>query len=305
MGIDAALSGLRAALGEDKVLANEPMSRHTTFGVGGPADIFLLPASAEDVARAVQICRDAGVPLMALGNGSNLLVRDGGIRGAVLHVGENMSAITAAGTVLTAQGGALLSRVAAEAWRQGLAGMEFASGIPGSIGGAAAMNAGAYDGEMKDVSGSITAVRPDGRVAVYEKDNMEFTYRHSRALSEGLIIVEVALALRRGDMAQSKALLDDYTARRREKQPLELPSAGSFFKRPPGHFAGKLIADAGLKGLRVGGAQVSEKHAGFLVNTGGATASDVFKLAALVREKVKALYGVELEMEVRTIGEDL
>ncbi len=304
MATDTALRRLTDTLGSGKVLADEPMSRHTTFRVGGPADIFLLPEAAEDVAEIVRVCREESVRLMVMGNGSNLLVRDGGLRGAVMQLGDRFAAVTVAGDSLTAQGGALLSRVAAEAYRQGLTGMEFASGIPGSIGGAVAMNAGAYGGEMQDIVQSVQAVARDGSLFTLSKDSMEFSYRHSKALAEGLVIVSVTLGLARGDLVQSKQLLDQYTAMRREKQPLEMPSAGSFFKRPCGYFAGKLIADAGLKGFRVGGAQVSEKHAGFLVNTGGATAADIIALAGEVQRRVKELYGVELEMEVRLVGED-
>jgi UDP-N-acetylmuramate dehydrogenase len=305
MEVYTTLECLRHALGSDKIREKEPMSLHTTFKVGGPADIFITPESTGDVAAAVRICHEAGVPLLVIGNGSNLLVRDGGIRGVVVKLGERLAGMHVDDTVLVAQGGALLSHVAAEAARQGLCGMEFASGIPGSVGGASAMNAGAYEGEMKDIVQGVTAVTPEGEIVKLSCSDMEYGYRHSRALSQGLIITEVELDLVRGDMAASKALTEGYTASRRAKQPLEMPSAGSFFKRPPGYFAGKLISDAGLKGFTVGGAQVSEKHAGFIVNAGGATAADVLSLAEGIRERVRELYGVELEMEVRTVGEEL
>ena len=295
---------LRDAIGAHKVLTDEPMSRHTTFRVGGPADIFIQPETAEDVCAAVRLFREAGVRLLTLGNGSNLVVRDGGIRGAILHCGDNFSTIRARGDLLSAQAGALLPHVAAAALAYGLTGMEFASGIPGSIGGAAAMNAGAYGGEMKDILHSITAVTPEGGLVTYAVEEMHYAYRHSRVHEENLVVVDVTLALRRGDLEESRALLADYTARRREKQPLEMPSAGSFFKRPPGHFAGKLIEDAGCKGLSVGGAKVSEKHAGFIVNEGNATAADILALAELVTARVKAQFGVELEREVRVVGEE-
>lgn len=304
MEINALRSLLMDALGAEKIKIDEPMSLHTTFRVGGPADIFILPATVEDVADAVKICHELDLPLLVIGNGSNLLVRDGGVRGAVMQLGSGFGGITVEGTALTAQGGALLAHVAAEAQRQGLAGMEFAGGIPGSIGGAAAMNAGAYEGEMKDIVESVRAIGRDGEIIEYTNADMQYAYRNSRALHEGLVIAEVKLKLRHGDREAIKALMDDFNARRREKQPLELPSAGSFFKRPTGYFAGKLISDAGLKGAAVGGAQVSEKHAGFIVNTGGATAADVLALEELVRGRVKALYGVELEREVRLVGED-
>jgi UDP-N-acetylmuramate dehydrogenase len=304
MDILAAYNGLQGQLGAERVLRDEPMSLHTTFGVGGPADIFIMPESAEDVAKAAAYCRSNGIPLLVLGNGSNLLVRDGGVRGAVMGLGECIARITAEGTVLKAEAGALLSKVAAEAYRLNLTGMEFASGIPGSVGGAAAMNAGAYGGEMKDIVQSVTAVTTYSEFVKYSGAEMGYSYRHSRALDERLIIVEVELKLQHGDMAHSKALMDDYARRRGDKQPLEMPSAGSFFKRPPGCFAGPLIEQAGLKGFSVGGAQVSEKHAGFIVNKGGATAADIFALAEVVKARVREASGVELEMEVRTVGED-
>jgi UDP-N-acetylmuramate dehydrogenase len=284
MGDSSVLARLRGALGEGKVRAGEPMRLHTTLRVGGPADAFLEPDCAGDVAEALRICREEAVPLLVLGNGSNLLVRDGGVRGAVLHLGERFSRIEVNGDTIIAQAGAMLSRVAAEALKHGLCGMEFASGIPGSVGGASAMNAGAYGGEMKDIVRAVEAVAPDGKAVALTNTEMHYAYRHSRALDEGLVITGVELALMRGDMEASRALAEDYAARRSEKQPLELPSAGSFFKRPPGRFAGQLIAEAGLKGLCVGGAMVSEKHAGFIVNTGGAKAADILALAALVRE---------------------
>lgn len=304
LDIAPTLERLINELGPGKARAGEPMAAHTTFRVGGPADIFIEPESIGDVAAAMRICREAAVPLLVMGNGSNLLVRDGGIRGAVLHIGSKLGSVDVDGTTVRAQAGALLSRVAAEAMRSGLAGLEFASGIPGSVGGAAAMNAGAYGGEMRDAVRRVTAIAPSGEILRLSNAKMAYSYRHSRALEEGLVVVEVELSLRRGDMAASRALAEEYAASRREKQPLELPSAGSFFKRPPGHFAGKLISDAGLRGCSVGGAMVSEKHAGFIVNAGGATAADILALAGRVRERVLELFGVELTPEVRVVGED-
>lgn len=299
-----AYNSLVRALGPEKVLRNEPMSLHTTFRVGGPADIFLMPESADEAAAAVRVCREESVPLLVLGNGSNILVRDGGVRGAVLWLGEKLARIATDGTVLRAESGALLTEAASEACRQGLSGMEFAWGIPGSVGGAAAMNAGAYGGEMKDIVRSVTALTTYSEFVRFSGSEMDYSYRHSRALDERLIILEVEFALKRGDTAEIKALMDDYARRRGEKQPLDLPSAGSFFKRPPGHFAGPLIENAGLKGFSVGGAKISEKHAGFVVNAGGATAADILALAGAVKAKVMETSGVELEMEVRTVGED-
>jgi UDP-N-acetylmuramate dehydrogenase len=302
---ESAFKKLNKALGPGKVRTGEPMSLHTTMRVGGPTDIFIEPESAEDIAVAVRACREAGAPLMVIGNGSNLVVRDGGIRGAVLHLGEGFSKLESEGEAIRAQGGALLSRVAAEAMRLGLCGMEFAAGIPGSVGGAAAMNAGAYGGEMKDVVREVRAVTPEGGIVRLANGEMRYGYRRSRALEEGLIVAAVELALKRGDAGESRRLAEEYAAQRRQKQPLELPSAGSFFKRPPGNYAGTLIEKAGLKGVSVGGAKVSEKHAGFIVNAGNATAADILALMALVRRKVWEDSGVALEPEVRIVGEDL
>jgi UDP-N-acetylmuramate dehydrogenase len=304
MDIPAALVRLQEALGPGRVCAGEPMRLHTTFRVGGPADIFIEPTQPEEAAAAVRICRETGVPLLVVGNGSNLLVRDGGIRGAVLHMGANIAYIKLDGNTLTAGAGALLSRVAAEAGRRGLVGMEFASGIPGSVGGAAAMNAGAYGGEMRDIVRAVRAVTPSGDMVVLSDAEMDYGYRHSRALEEGLVIAEVALGLAPGDPEVIAVRIRELDAQRRDKQPLEYPSAGSFFKRPPGHFAGKLIADAGLKGMSVGGAQVSEKHAGFVINAGDATASDILRLSEEVRRRVLESSGVALETEVRMVGEE-
>jgi UDP-N-acetylmuramate dehydrogenase len=291
-------------LGTDRAKFGEPMSEHTTFRVGGPADLYLMPQDAEAAAKALSLCKAHGVPLLVLGNGSNLLVRDGGIRGVVMQFGSQFNAIDVQGTSIHAQAGALLSAVAAEACRSGLAGMEWASGIPGTVGGATAMNAGAYGGEMKDIVQSVTAITDAGELQAFTHDEMEFSYRHSRASDNALTIVEVELGLSPGDTVRSQALTCEYTAARRQKQPLEFPSAGSFFKRPQGNYASKLIQEAGLKGTRVGGAMVSEKHSGFIVNMGGATADDVLGLATVVIERVKEYSGVTLELEVKVVGEN-
>ena len=299
-----AAEALRRSLGASRVRTDEPMRLHTTFRVGGPADLFITPATIDEAARAVAICRECGVNLMITGNGSNLLVRDGGIRGAVLQFGRDFSAMRMADGRLIAQAGALLPEVAAEAFRHGLTGMEFASGIPGSIGGAVAMNAGAYGGQLEDIVHEVTTASVTGEIARWSRADMHFGYRHSRVQEEHLTVLEVTLELTHGDMAESQRLIEEYTTQRRSKQPLEKPSAGSFFKRPPGHFAGKLIEDAGLKGLSVGRARVSEKHAGFLVNDGGDSAADILALAEAVQRRVRERFGVELETEVRIVGED-
>ena len=304
MTISSIIEKLQAALGEDLVLRDAPMREHTTFRVGGPADALVLPRTREDAQRALSLCAGLGVPLMVLGNGSNLLVRDGGIRGVVLQFGDQFARIEVEDAAVCAQAGALLVAVAAAAARANLTGMEWASGIPGSIGGAAAMNAGAYGGEMKDIIESVTAVSPDGQLQTYSNEQMAFGYRHSAASDGALTVVDVALRLQPGDPERIRLQTAEYTTARRTKQPLEFPSAGSFFKRPAGHFAAKLIEEAGCKGLRVGGAMVSEKHAGFIVNVGGASADDVLSLAAQVVSRVREHAGAELEMEVKVVGED-
>ncbi len=288
---------------EEQILLNEPMSRHTTFRVGGPADTLFLPESGAQVAAAMKAAQEAGVPAYVIGNGSNLLVKDGGIRGLVIALGEGMSAVSREGSTITAQAGASLARVAAFAQGEGLAGLEFASGIPGTLGGGCAMNAGAYGGQLSDCL--IDAeVLMGGEALTLTASEMEMGYRTTRPLREGGVVLSARFALTDDDRGAIAARMRELNARRRDKQPLNYPSAGSTFKRPEGHFAGALIEGAGLKGRSVGGAQVSEKHAGFIINTGGATAADILGLIRLVQDEVRAKYGVELETEVRIIGED-
>jgi len=289
--------------GSHQILENEPMSRHTTFRVGGPADVLFLPESEEQLVRGLAIARDAGIPCIVIGNGSNLVVRDGGIRGLVIALGEGMAAIARTGNTITAWAGASLARVAAYAQASGLSGLEFASGIPGTLGGGCAMNAGAYGGQLSDVL--IDArVLLDGEVKTLTVDEMQMGYRTSLPLREGGIVISTRFALTPDDPEAIAARMRELNARRRDKQPLNHPSAGSTFKRPEGYFAGALIEQSGLKGRRVGGAQVSEKHAGFIVNTGGATAADILALIAVVQDEVLARFGVHLETEVRILGED-
>ena len=285
------------------VLMNEPMCRHTTFRVGGPADVMFFPQSAEELQRAMALARAQGADVLVIGNGSNLVVRDGGVRGLVIVLGEHMARIGVEGACLRAQAGAMLARVSAAAQEAGLSGLEFASGIPGTLGGGCAMNAGAYGGQLSDVL-SCATVLLDGEVRTLSRDEMQMSYRSTLPLRTGGIVLEAAFELHADDPAEIMARMKDLNARRRDKQPLNLPSAGSTFKRPEGHFAGALIEGCGLKGARVGGAQVSEKHAGFIVNTGGATASDILGLIALVQRRVLAETGVALETEVRIVGED-
>ena len=290
-------------IASDRVLENAPMSRYTTFRVGGLADVLFLPASVEELQQALAAAKAQGIPVCLIGNGSNLIVRDGGIRGLVIVLGEPFSEVRVEGMQVWAQAGARLSAVAAAAQRAGLAGLEFASGIPGTLGGGCAMNAGAYGGELKDVL-LWADVLLDGELRRLSRDEMEMGYRSTMPLRRGAIVVSACFELRRDDPEAIQERMRDLANRRREKQPLNLPSAGSTFKRPEGHFAGALIEQCGLKGCRIGGAQVSEKHAGFIVNVGDATAADILQLIAHVQAVVQAQTGVHLETEVRVLGEN-
>lgn len=302
MNHDTLEATLVAALGRADVLRDEPMARHTTFEVGGPADFYVRPRSAHGVALALAAAQEAGAPWRIVGCGSDLLIADAGLDGVVVEIGANLSAISIDGTTLHVQAGATNEAVAEAACAAGLSGYEFASGIPGSIGGAAIMNAGAYDGEFKDVATRVTCLSPDGTLRTVEAAQADWSYRHSMMSDEGLIVVDATLKLTPDDPASIRARMDDLATRRAAKQPLDMASAGSTFKRPVGHFAGKLVQDAGMQGHRVGGAQVSTKHAGFVVNTGGATAADVRQVIADVQRAVKAQFGVDLEPEVRMWG---
>ena len=290
-------------LGEDRVFTEEAMSQHTTFKIGGPADYFLTPDKGEDVGRVIKICKEKEIPYFILGNGSNLLVGDGGYRGAVIQIYRNMSSVTVEGNEITAQAGALLSAVAAAAKNASLTGFEFAGGIPGTIGGAVVMNAGAYGGEMKDVLTEVTVMNAEGDIFTLPTEELELGYRTSIIKTAGYIVLEAKIRLKEGDPEVIRETMKDLTIRRTTKQPLEYPSAGSTFKRPEGYFAGKLIMDSGLAGYQVGGAQVSEKHCGFVINAGDATARDVRTLMDNVRDIVYKKYGVTLEPEVKFLGE--
>lgn len=290
-------------LGEDRVFTEEAMSQHTTFKIGGPADYFLMPDKGEDVGRVIKICKEKEIPYFILGNGSNLLVGDGGYRGAVIQIYRNMSSVIVEGNEITAQAGALLSAVAAAAKNASLTGFEFAGGIPGTIGGAVVMNAGAYGGEMKDVLTEVTVMNAEGDIFTLPTEELELGYRTSIIKTAGYIVLEAKIRLKEGDPEVIRETMKDLTIRRTTKQPLEYPSAGSTFKRPEGYFAGKLIMDSGLAGYQVGGAQVSEKHCGFVINAGGATARDVRTLMDNVRDIVYKKYGVTLEPEVKFLGE--
>ena len=292
---------LRTILSKEQIFCKEPMSRHTTFRAGGPADYYLTPRP-EQAADLLQLCRRDQVPYQVVGNGSNLLVGDQGIRGAVIAFAKPAAQITVSAGKVAAGAGALLSQAAAAALRAGLGGMEFAAGIPGSVGGAVVMNAGAYGGEIKDILTRAVVLDQEGKQLVLENKELEFAYRHSCVSSRQLTVLEAEFALQPKPREEIQALMDDLKSRRMEKQPLEYPSAGSTFKRPEGYYAGKLIMDAGLRGFQVGGAKVSEKHCGFVVNTGGATAADVCQLMREVADRVWRQFGVVLEPEVKRIG---
>ena len=291
-------------LGEQvEILVAEPMKNHTTFRIGGPADALALPKTPEEVAEVVRFCHEPAQPYYVLGNGSNLLVSDEGYRGLVLQLYRNFNDIQVNGETITVQSGAMLAAVARTAYQTGLTGLEFASGIPGTIGGAVVMNAGAYGGEMKNVLKEVTVLTKEGEVLVIPAKALELGYRTSVIPKNGWIVLGAVLQLKKGDQEQILARMEELKEQRITKQPLDLPSAGSTFKRPEGYFAGKLIMDAGLRGFTVGGAQVSEKHCGFVVNRGNATAADVWELICEVKRRVKEMTGVELEPEVKLLGD--
>ncbi|WP_303817088.1 UDP-N-acetylmuramate dehydrogenase [Selenomonas ruminantium] len=297
------IEACRKFLKPEQLLLDAPMREHTTFEIGGPADCLIKPASMEETQQILRLVKEYELPLTFVGNGSNMLVSDKGIRGVVVNFADTFNAIRVEGTKMVVGAGALLKDIAEAAAQHSLAGLEFACGIPGSIGGAVFMNAGAYGGETKSVVKAVRAVTRDGEVKNYALDELELGYRHSIFQSNGEAIVEVELELTPGSEDEIRASIADFTQRRESKQPLEMPSAGSTFKRPEGYFAGTLIDQTGLKGLSVGGAQVSTKHAGFVVNKGGATAADVINLIHEVQKRVKEAHGVELQPEVRLIGE--
>ena len=290
-------------LGKDRVLVDEPMKRHTTFRIGGPADFFLLPSTVDEVRGILEICREEELPYFILGNGSNLLVSDKGYRGVIIQLYRNFSNISVEGNEICASSGALLSQIAAAARNASLTGFEFAGGIPGTLGGAVFMNAGAYGGELKDVLKEAVVMTEQGEILTLPVEKLDMGYRTSRIKKAGYLVLGARLVLEQGDMDKIRGTTKDLTEKRVSKQPLEYPSAGSTFKRPEGYFAGKLIMDAGLRGYQVGDAQVSEKHCGFVINKGNATAADVLTLIENVREKVQEQFGVTLEPEVKFLGE--
>lgn len=290
-------------LGKEQVLFEEPMKSHTTFRIGGPAEVFIMPKSVKQVQMAVKICQEEQIPYFILGNGSNLLVSDRGYRGVIIQMDRNMGEIQVEGTEIQAAAGALLSSIAVAARRESLTGFEFAGGIPGTLGGAVVMNAGAYGGEMKDVLKEVTVMDGDGKIFTLPASELEMGYRTSIIKTAGYLVLSARITLSRGKEEDIKARTRELSEMRTQKQPLDYPSVGSTFKRPEGYFAGKLIMDSGLRGYSVGGAMVSEKHCGFVINKGNATAEDVVSLMKHVTEVVQEKYGVTLEPEVKFLGE--
>lgn len=286
-----------------KILFNEPMKNHTSFKIGGPADIMIIPSREKDIIESIKFCRENNIKYIIMGNGTNLLVRDTGIRGVVIKIANGFDNIAIDNDKIFCQGGTLLSVIAKKALRESLAGFEFASGIPGTIGGAITMNAGAYGGEMKDIVTKVIALDKNNNIVELANKDMNFRYRGSTVIDEGLIVLGVELQLRKQEYSKIEEKMKDFTNRRVSKQPLDLPSGGSTFKRPTGYYAGKLIDDAGLRGIRFGYAQVSEKHCGFIVNRGNATFEEVFTLIKTVQKIVHDKYNIMLEPEIKIIGD--
>ena len=302
--IKALQTALLEKLPSTRVREEEYLRHHTTFKIGGPADLFIEPITMAELSFALHTVHEFDVPVTIIGCGSNILVKDGGIRGAVVSVRHMTQIMDCNDNILCIGSGYMLKDASEFAWENGLTGLEFAIGIPGTLGGAVFMNAGAYDGEMSHVVTAVRAVDFQGNIKEYDASHLDFGYRHSIFHDNHEVIGEVIMTLKPGDKAAIKARMDELTEKRESKQPLEFASAGSTFKRPPGYFAGTLIEQTGLKGLSVGDAQVSHKHAGFVINTGSASAKDVLDLIAEVQRRVYDQHGVHLEPEVRMIGED-
>lgn len=294
---------LNAIVGEENIKIDEPMKNHTSFRVGGPADIFVSPENEFQVRDILELCHKSGCPVFVMGNGTNLVVRDKGIRGVVLKIYDNFNKVTVDGNIITADAGALLAVISKRALKESLKGFEFACGIPGTAGGAVAMNAGAYNGEIKDVIYSADLIDDRFNIITLGKEDLDLGYRKSIVSEKGFIVVRVRFALKDGNYDEIKDRMDTLTTRRREKQPLNMPSAGSTFKRPIGGFAPKLIEDTGLKGRSVGGASVSTMHSGFIVNNGNATAQDILDLIEVVKQEVYNKFNIMLEPEVKIVGE--
>ena len=289
-------------LNKNQIFIDEPMKKHTTFKIGGNADYLLLPDSIEQILDCIKICKENNIDYYVIGNGSNLLVTDKGFRGVIIKILKNFNDITINGNIITAKSGATLSSKKKKAYDNSLTGLEFASGIPGTIGGGVSMNAGAYGGELKDVVKTVTVLK-DNEIVTLDNKECDFEYRNSRILKERLVVLEVSLELKTGDKEEILSKMKQNTKSRNEKQPVEYASAGSTFKRPPNNFAGKLIMEAGLSGKTIGGASISQKHCGFIINKGDATCEDVLKLADFACKEVKEKFDIELEKEIRIIGE--
>lgn len=290
-------------LDENEICRDEPMKLHTSFKIGGPADFFVSPKNVDGLKEVIKLCLSKKIPYYIIGNGSNLLITDKGFRGVILQVSKNFSQIKIDGETVYAQGGVLLSKLSKAIYEQSLKGFEFASGIPGTLGGAVYMNAGAYGREMKDVLESVEVLNQQGEIFTIPKEALELDYRSSVLQRKNYVAIAATFKLEKGNQKEIKAVIDDLTQKRKTKQPLTMASAGSTFKRPEGHFAGKLIMDSGLRGHTIGDAQVSHKHCGFVVNKGAATYEDVLQLMNYIRKVVHENYGVELEPEVRILGE--
>lgn len=295
---------LKDIVKKENILIDEPMKEHTYFKIGGPADILILPHTVDEILKLIKICKENNINYHIIGNGTNLLVRDKGIRGVVIKIDKNLDKIEVDGNKITAQAGCLLSRIAKVALENSLTGFEGCSGIPGSLGGAVAMNAGAYGTEIKDVVTKVKCIDDNGKLVEYSNDEMYFSYRHSRVQDEDLIVLEADIELKKGNYDKIKEAMNELTDKRNSKQPITMPSAGSTFKRPKGDYASRLVDVSGLKGVRYGDAQVSDKHCGFVVNTGNATCDDVLNLIKFIQKTIKDKHNIDLEPEVRIIGEE-
>ncbi len=296
-------NSLKNKINDGEILIDEPMKEHTYFKIGGLADIMALPKSIEEVQCIIKFCNDNNIDYYVIGNGTNLLVRDKGIRGVVIKIDKNLSEIKVKDNIITAQAGSLLSKISKIALKNALTGMEGISGVPGSLGGAITMNAGAYGTEIKEVITKVKCIDKLGEIHEYTNEEMNFGYRHSKVQEDNLLVLEAEMELKKGDYKEIKSRMDELTEKRNTKQPINMPSAGSTFKRPEGDYAGRLIDVSGLRGLTYGRAQVSDKHCGFVVNLGDAKCDEVLKLIDIVKKTVRDKHGVELEPEVKIIGE--
>lgn len=298
------LESLRKIYREHQILPDEPMANHTSFRIGGPAKILVLPENSDQIVKTIRLCKEVEQPYLIMGNGSNILVEDEGIDALIIKISEQMSSVEFDGNTVIAESGVLLSKLSKMIQRESLKGFEFASGIPGTLGGAIFMNAGAYDGEIKDVIEWVEVITPEDEIVRLDTEALAFNYRTSVVRDKGYIVLRCALKLEKGDPMIIQEIINELTYKRVSRQPLEYPSAGSTFKRPPGYYAGQLIEDAGLRGLRHGDAQVSEKHCGFVINVGKATCNEVMDLIRVIQKVVKDTFDVDLEREVRIFGKE-